>query len=268
MATNTTDIARPLAAWPAPEGALQRYDPPIRPLSARRVRRMPNRTHHVGGGVREPTTIDWKLFAPPGDTRCDWLDDIREFRARVLYDDGSRPSFRKNDGRYADSDPLDKPAHHLVARVAGAVVGCVRLLPVREVDVCLTEDLVGVTMFAAMLRSLGVHRSQTMEGGRWVVDPMHRAARLGVRLAAGGVAIARASGYRLLCCPAGTARNQDRVLARLGLSAVLDFPLIPVPHLDDRLRVMHVLPSGAPPRLRELMVIMATELKMPRAPQG
>ena len=119
----------------------------------------------------------WELFAPPGEAQFGWLDEIREFRARVLYDNGRRPAFRQGDGRYADSDRRDRAAHHLSARVAGVMAGCVRLLPVPDGDVCFTEQLVGPARFAEILSDLGVDRSQTIEGGRWVVDPTYRAGR-------------------------------------------------------------------------------------------
>jgi Acetyltransferase (GNAT) domain len=208
--------------------------------------------------------IGWGLFPPPGDAQSSCLGEIREFRARVLYEAGRRPAFRDADGSYADLDPLDQAAYHVYARVAGVIVGSVRLLPVSARDLCLTEQLIGPVRFAQMLRTLNVNRVETIEGGRWVVDPPHRVGRLGVLLAAAGVAVARALRYRMLVCPVGTGRKQDRVLARLGLGTVADVPLITVPHLDDAVRVMHVFPSRVGPILRELMDSAAVELKLPR----
>ena len=208
--------------------------------------------------------IGWGLLPPPAAAQFGCLDEIREFRARVLYDAGRRPAFRDADGCYADRDPLDRAAYHVYARVAGAIVGSVRLLPVPARDLCLTEQLIGPARFAQMLRTLNVNRVETIEGGRWVVDPAHRVGRLGVLLAAAGVAVAQALGYRMLVCPVGTGRKQDRVLARLGLVTVADLPLITVPHLDDAVRVMHVFPSRVGPILRELMDSAAVELKLPR----
>jgi hypothetical protein len=163
-----------------------------------------------------------------------------------------------------DVDPLDSTAHHLSVRVAGVVAGCVRLLPLPDYDKGLTEQLIGPDRFAGMLRGLGVDRSESIEGGRWLVDPLHRSAQLGVLLAAGGVAVARALGFRVLFCPVGTRKNQDRVLARLGLAAIPNLPLIAAPHLDDDLRVMYVFPSRPVPHFRELMDRMAVELQLPQ----
>ncbi len=206
--------------------------------------------------------IYWELDPPPHREQCAWLDEIRHFRARVLYDNGRRPTFRKDDGRYADDDRLDQAAYHLSAHVAGVLAGCVRLLPVPNGDICFTEELIGIPRFAAMLRGLGVNRGETIEGGRWIVDSIHRGSRLGVLLAAGGLAVARALEYRMLCCPVGTGTKQDRLLERLGLAAVPNLPPIAVPHLHDSLRVMHVFPSHPPGYLRELMDRMAVELKL------
>jgi N-acyl-L-homoserine lactone synthetase len=205
----------------------------------------------------------WELVPPPGHAQRGWLDEIREFRARVLYDNGRRPGFRRADGRYDDSDPLDLDAYHILARVSGMVVGSVRLLPMPVGNLCLTEQLIGPATFAQMLHALNVNRLQIIEGGRWVVDPAHRVGRIGVLLAAGGVALAEALKYRMLVCPAGTGHNQDRLLERLGLHAVAEQPLIAAPHLDDTLRVMHVFPSRARANLRELMDTVAEQLKLP-----
>jgi hypothetical protein len=163
-----------------------------------------------------------------------------------------------------DLDGLDSTAHHLSVRIAGVVAGCVRLLPLPDDDKCLTEQLIGPVRFAEILRGFGVDRSECIEGGRWIVDPAHRSAQLGVLLAAGGVAVARALGFQVLFCPVGTRKTQDRMLARLGLAAIPNLPLIAAPHLDDDLRVMYVFPSHPVPNFRELMDKMAGELQLPQ----
>ena len=163
--------------------------------------------------------IGWGLFPPPGDAQSGCLDEIREFRARVLYEAGRRPAFRDADGCYADRDPLDGAAHHVYARVAGVIVGSVRLLPVHALDLCLTEQLIGPVRFAQMLRTLNVNRVETIEGGRWVVDPAHRVGRLGVLLsrsrscgrAGVGIPHARLSGWNAkeTGSRAGTSRSRN-----------------------------------------------------------
>ena len=190
--------------------------------------------------------IGWGLFPPPADAQSGCLDEIREFRARVLYEAGRRPAFRDADGSYADRDPLDRAAYHVYARVAGAIVGSVRLLPVPARDLCLTEQLIGPARFAQMLRTLNVNRVETIEGGRWVVDPAHRVGRLGVLSSRSRVAVAQALGYRMLVFPVGTGRNRIACWHVL-VSNCADLPLFTVPHLDDAVRVMHVFPSRSAP---------------------
>jgi hypothetical protein len=206
--------------------------------------------------------ITWELFLAPGDKQARWLAEVREFRGRVLYDSGRRPGFRQVDGRYVDDDPLDRLAHHVFARVDGVIAGCVRLLPVSNEAMCLTEQLIGIGRFTEMLHALGANRGESIEGGRWVVDPMYRVLRLGVLLAAGGVAVARAFRSRLLFCPVGTGRKQDRVLSRVGLAAVSGLPLISAPQFDDELRLMYVCPDRPAPHFRETVERMATVLKV------
>jgi hypothetical protein len=136
------------------------------------------------------------------------------------------------------------------------------MLPVSGCDTTLTERLIGPDRFAAMFRSVGVERSNSIEGGRWIVDPLHRSARLGVLLAAGGVAVARTLGFRMLFCPVGTRGGQARALARLGLAPVPELPLIAAPELDDELQVMYVFPDQPTVHFHDLMNVMAAELKL------
>jgi hypothetical protein len=70
----------------------------------------------------------------------------------------------------------------------------------------------------------------------------------------------------MLFCPVGTGTKQDRVLARLGLAAVENLPLIAAPHFDDELRLMHVFPSRSAPHFRKLMDSMAMALKLRENP--
>jgi hypothetical protein len=206
--------------------------------------------------------ISWEMLAAPGDAEPGWLSEVREFRARVLYDDGRRPGFRQDDGRYVDDDRLDKVAHHVVVRIDGMVAGCVRLLPVSNDAMCLTEQLIGIDRFADMLQALRACRGESIEGGRWVVDPTYRVLGLGRSLAAGGVAVARALRARLLFCPVGIGGKQDRVLARLGLAAVPNLPLIGAPQFDDELRLMYVCPNRLTPHFRELVDGMECRLRL------
>lgn len=204
--------------------------------------------------------IRWELHRPPGIERPGWMDEISELRGRVLYEGGRRPEFRRSDGQFADRDPLDPHAFHITARSCDQLVGCVRLFRPIEGRTCLTERLVGAERFEAMLRTLGSRRDEAVEASRWVVDPDHRSRSLGSQLATGAIAAARAFGFGLLFCSAGTRGRQDLMLTRLGLLPFGNMPLFPDVKFDDELRVMYVFPDRSPPGMCDSMGLMAAEL--------
>src|SRR6202035_2097029 len=58
--------------------------------------------------------LSWQLHRPLSDlisgTRESWpkwIDEVRSLRGTALFDNGRRPHFRTDDGRYADPDPID-----------------------------------------------------------------------------------------------------------------------------------------------------------------
>ena len=207
--------------------------------------------------------ISWELHEPTAAPLLR-LDEISELRGHVLYENGRRPAFRLPTGRFADPDPLDPHAYHIVARKDGKSIGCVRNVPVIDGVTCLTERLLGETRFAEMIAAFGLERKGAVETSRWMVDPNFRSLRIGVLLAAGAVASARACGFELLFCSVGTRDRQDRVLSRLGLRLVPELPLIPVPEFNDELCVMYIHPHRPPPHFAELMAEMDVELNLKR----
>lgn len=205
--------------------------------------------------------ITWKLHRP-AMASLTRLDEISEFRGRVLYANGRRPAFRQLTGGFADPDPLDPFAYHIVAQDNSNLIGCVRNVPLIGGVTCLTEHLLGRRLFDEMLETFGVERKDAVESSRWMVDPDFRSSRTGLLLAAGGVSVARAFGFELLFCSVGTRDKQDRVLSRLGLRRVPELPVIHVPEYNDELCVMFIQPHRPTPRLAELMAEMDVELKI------
>lgn len=65
----------------------------------------------------------------PGDPWPDWIDAVRSLRRAALFDNGRRPHFRKGEGNYVDSDPIDLYAWHLAAYAGDSLVGRVRVYP-------------------------------------------------------------------------------------------------------------------------------------------
>lgn len=205
--------------------------------------------------------IRWELLGP-GVVSANWLDEVSELRGRVMYGGGRRPEFRLADGQYVDSDPLDIPSYHILARVGGKLVGCLRLLNADEQVQGLTERLLGPDRFVEILQFLGTTKQDSVEAGRWVADPDYRRLNLGVMLAVGAISTAKALGFSLLYCSVGTRGKQDRVLSRLGLKSIPDLPLFTVPMFDDELRVMYIVPNQPQPQIGELLGTIANELNL------
>jgi hypothetical protein len=205
--------------------------------------------------------ITWEVHKPAAASqRC--LDEISELRGRVLYENGRRPGFRLPTGRFADPDPLDHHAYHLVARDGGKGIGCIRNVPLTKGVTCMTERLLGQTRFAEIFATLGVERRDAVECGRWMVDPDFRSSRIGMLLAEGAITTAHAFGFKLLFCSVGTRNKQDLMVSRLGLCRVPDLPLVPVPEFDDELCVMYIQPTRPMPNFAELRVEMNVELEL------
>ena len=123
--------------------------------------------------LNDATSLTWQLYPPPGVATPTpaWLVELSEMRGRVLYAEGRRPAFRLANGRFADPDPLDVYAYHLVAYAATGAVGCIRLVPLADLPECFSEHLVGHQAFAQALDALQMTRPQAVEGGRWMVVP-------------------------------------------------------------------------------------------------
>ncbi len=207
------------------------------------------RSTHAGSRV-----LSWHLWPPP-DRASDsgqrlsfnWLNDVRSLRGLVLFDNGRRPHFRTEDGRFVDPDPIDLYAHHILAYDGSRLVGCVRVyrLAVNGPS-CVTEEVLGDISFSRFLRGLGTQRTDTVEIGRWIVDPEYRRnGRLGTRLAAASAALAAALGsgsvvqQRAVICSVGTGDQQDSMLRRVGLASVPAAQAVECPNFSDDVCVMY-----------------------------
>ncbi len=146
------------------------------------------------------------------------------------------------------------------------LVGCVRVYPlVLNGLPCVTEKILGQKTFSEMLHKLGAMRTETVEIGRWIVDPAYRASgRPGVQLAAASAALAITLGNgsvfhrRIIVCSAGTGDRQDLMLARIGLSAARVAEAITCDDFKDNVRVMYCLNTQQlNPRFLRVIIKMA-----------
>ena len=202
--------------------------------------------------------LSWQLRCPPrdsmsgaGESLPEWLDEVRSLRGAALFDNGRRPKFKTDDGCYADSDPIDLDAWHVLAYAGDSLAGCVRVYPLaRNSPPCLTETLLGEKQFLETLLKLGSHRNNAIEIGRWVVDPALRAQNglapgIGVQLAgtAGALALALVNQLEdvnaIAIFSAGSQDNQYLTLSRLGLRPVAGIEPVISTDYDDVIRVMY-----------------------------
>jgi len=206
----------------------------------------------------------------------DWLHDVRSLRAFVLFDNGRRPHFRTAAGHFADADPLDLNAEHILAYDGEELVGCIRAYRLRENGPrCITEQILGARLFADFLDGLGVLRGNAVEISRWIVHPEYRAnGRTGAQLAAAAAAaIVDTFGdhgrqRNAIVCTAGTGDGQDLTLARIGLDAALvSLQAVRADHYNDDVRVMYCTNiERLNFRFRRLMEDMAETLGLPAGP--
>jgi len=217
--------------------------------------------------------LSWQLRSPLDRRsycggRClpDWLKEVRSLRGSVLFDNGRRPHFRSGDGCFYDADPIDLYAYHILVHDGMRLVGCVRVYPlVLNGLPCVTEKILGQKTFSEMLHKLGAKRTETVEIGRWIVDPAYRASgRPGVQLAAASAALAITLGNgsvfhrRIIVCSAGTGDRQDLMLARIGLSAARVAEAITCDDFKDNVRVMYCLNTQQlNPRFLRVIIKMA-----------
>jgi hypothetical protein len=221
--------------------------------------------------------LSWQLRSPLRDSvngaeesSPKWIDEVRSLRGAVLFEKGRRPRFRTSGGRYSDSDPIDLHAWHLLAYAGDSLVGCVRIYPLAvNGPPCLTELLLGEARFSRMLRVMGRHRNNTIEIGRWVVDPALRisgslAPGIAVQLAAGAGALAfalvnqSADENGVAIFSAGSRNKQYQVLSRLGLRTVSGIDPVGSTEYDDVIRVMYCTNTQQlQSRFRRMMDAMA-----------
>ena len=234
--------------------------------------------------------LSWQLHSPlrdsiriAGESLPEWIDAVRSLRGAAFFDNGRRPHFKTSEGSYADSDPIDLHAWHLLAYAGDHLVGCVRVYPLAEGGPsCLTEMLLGEEQFSQILRDMGRHRHNTIEIGRWVVDPALRSAGslapgIAVQLAAGAGALAFALVNQsedvngLAIFSAGSRDKQYLMLSRLGLRPVSGIEPVVSTEYDDVIRVMYCTnPQELQSRFRRMMDAMAEAIgldqKLPTSP--
>jgi N-acyl-L-homoserine lactone synthetase len=185
-------------------------------------------------------TWEWKRPLPEAKTASApiWLKEIWELRGRV-FAEGGRAGFLRADGSYADEDTVDFYCYHLMVRLDGQLIGCLRSLPLLAPQPGLVETLIGAEQVEQILQGLGVNRALTLEAGRWVVAREQAHRLLGKNVVAASWVMARNLGYTMVICATGTRDNQAVMAQRLGSRPIPGFDLIPSEVFNDQLMLLY-----------------------------
>ena len=204
--------------------------------------------------------LSWDIRRPPTGEANEpvWLTELAELRGRVLYAGGRRMRFRQSNGGCIDRDPFDRHAYHVLLRNSHRLIGCIRLIPLKNVQRCRTEVLVGLPRFEQVLVELGVTRHRVAEVGRWVIAPEFAACRMGMRLVAGVGNLAIWLGLEAVVAVVGTRDGQARALMRAGGRPVPGIPPIASEEYDDEVLVLTFDLVHPPSTIRTMAADMDT----------
>jgi hypothetical protein len=210
---------------------------------------------------RRRDVIRREIHSPPGMCDpADWLRELSEMRARVLYDGGRRPSFRLLDGTFEDRDAHDEFAYHLIARASMHAIGSIRLVPLDTPVGSVTEEAVGTRPSATRWLSCEFNASMPQNAAAGLSPPNGENTLVGMRLVAGIIAIGRHLGYRMLIGPTGVRDGQASLLTAIGMRPLPCLPRVHVPRYDDELAVLYLLPSLVERSFARVIGDMATRL--------
>ncbi|MGW4522403.1 ThiF family adenylyltransferase [Amycolatopsis sp. NPDC004378] len=197
-----------------------------------------------------PDAPDWHVTAflgpRPGDGDRSMLDAVRELRARILFDHGRRPAFRRADGTHADDQDLDFGAWHFIARRSpgGPPLGYIRLSTPDTGTLFQSRDFLGGTAYEELLAAEGFPTGDVFEHSRLVVE--HRARKLGLGLYLNALAIGAAHhlGARAMIGTSGTKDGQDRFHERFGFRPVRGTRRYVPQYTEDVVIMLHRVADG------------------------
>ncbi|MGC5346351.1 GNAT family N-acetyltransferase [Streptomyces sp. DT24] len=174
-----------------------------------------------------------------------WLEELRQFRARVLWEDGRRPEFRDAGDRFVDADPHDLTAYHFIMRdQSDRMVGCLRLALLERILATSQSLYIDPCTGELTMERYGCSPGQVYELGRFVMDPAWQRKGLGGVLLRAAAALGHETERRLIWAIAGTRDGQERVFRRCGWERVTEKPTT-IPRYDDE---VHLVATSTRPR--------------------
>lgn len=189
----------------------------------------------------------------PGLFRCSdsFIREVQEFRAEVFFASGRRPSFRAQDGSFADTAPVDEHAYHLVCRDgAGAIVGYIRANVLDLQRPSSVAQHLGAARAEETLGQLGVSGSQVLEMGRLAVSTDRRWKGVAEALVVSAHALACRLGCLILWSVAAEGDGQKHYFIRYGAVELPDSSMY-VPRYSDTACVVVQDLRVVLPRVRE-----------------
>jgi predicted GNAT family N-acyltransferase len=218
---------------------------------------------------KEESNYRWQVLAPPAaipdnfpgaEATGGFLAELSEFRGRTLYANGRRPLFAREDGQYADDDPLDLESFHVTVRADSALIGCVRVTPLQEYSRSFIGRQVGPSYLEAAVNMMNLAPTDCVEAGRWIVAPLARGTGLSRILLLSLWVIGQWLDKRCLFGAVGVRDGQSTMVSRCGGHAAPGIDPVFAKEYDDELSVMYFdlnhPPSRVADQLREVRHIL------------
>lgn len=183
--------------------------------------------------------------APAGQVEL--MRQVRHLRARILFDNGRRPSFVDTGGGYVDAQELDYGAWHFIARrdIDGPPLGYVRLATPEIGELFQSRAYLGEHRYSEVLTAEGISPARTFEHSRLVVERRARKLGLGIYLNAMAIAAAHCLGAEAMIGTSGTADGQDSFHQRFGFRPVPGTREFVPRYAEDVVIMLHKLAEGA-----------------------
>ncbi|WP_410603539.1 ThiF family adenylyltransferase [Amycolatopsis sp. lyj-90] len=191
-------------------------------------------------------TRPWNVTAFLGDDTC-LLDSVRELRARILFDRGRRPAFRRADGSHTDDQDLDFGAWHFIARQHpdGPPLGYIRLSTPATGGSFQSRAYLGTGRYEELLAAQGIEPGHVFEHSRLVVEHRSRKLGLGQYLNALAIGAAHHLGAHAMIGTSGTKDGQDRFHEQFGFRAMPGTRRYVEQYTEDVVIMFHRVAEGA-----------------------
>lgn len=211
-----------------------------------------------------PSPLKWELVGPGTPHFEERLAELRQFRGRVLYADGRRPSFQKKDGTFDDADDgMDRVSRHVTVRSENSgLVACTRINPICPAVKSSIESIFGDKELDLVLAEVNVSREDALEAGRWLVIPEYRRSGLGTKLLMAYWAVGRWIGAKIIFGTAGVRDGQTRMIGRHGGELVNSVPPKTSAEYNDEIQITYFNLANPPPELRSPIRAASALLKI------